>query len=56
MTAPISHFVKDECGATAVEYELLVACVSVAILLTVQALGATITGIFETLSNDIGGQ
>jgi Flp pilus assembly pilin Flp len=33
-----------------------VACVSVAILLTVQALGATITGIFETLSNDIGGQ
>ncbi|MGE5260307.1 MAG: Flp family type IVb pilin [Actinomycetota bacterium] len=56
MKAPISHFAQDESGATAVEYGLLVAGLSVAILLTVQALGATITGIFETLSNEIGGK
>ena len=43
-------FLKDEEGATAIEYGLLAALISVAIIVTVTTLGTNLDGIFTTVS------
>ena len=51
----IRNFFKDESGASAVEYGLLVALIACAIIISVQALGTSISGVFTTASGTIGG-
>lgn len=51
----IRNFFKDESGASAVEYGLLVALIACAIIISVQALGTSISGVFTTASSTIGG-
>jgi pilus assembly protein Flp/PilA len=36
----LARFVKDESGATAIEYGLIAACISVAIIAVVQGVGS----------------
>jgi pilus assembly protein Flp/PilA len=55
MRTSFARFVKDESGATAIEYGLIAAGIAVAIITAVQALGGTLTGIFEDVNNRIGG-
>ena len=55
MRTSIARFVNDESGATAIEYALIAAGISVAIILTVQALGGTINGIFTNVNNQLSG-
>jgi pilus assembly protein Flp/PilA len=55
MRTSIARFVRDESGATAIEYALIAAGISVAIILTVQALGTTLNGIFEDVNNKLQG-
>ena len=43
----------DETGATAIEYGLLAALISVAILLTVQTLGGTLKGVFKNVDDKL---
>jgi pilus assembly protein Flp/PilA len=43
-------FVKDESGATAIEYGLIAAGIAVAIIATVQALGTNLNTTFSTVS------
>ena len=43
----------DETGATAIEYGLLAALISVAILLTVQTLGGTLKGVFTNVNTEL---
>ncbi|GAB3778604.1 Flp family type IVb pilin [Nocardioides ungokensis] len=38
---------RDERGATAVEYGLMVALIAVAIIITVRALGVALDGLFQ---------
>ena len=38
---------QDESGATAIEYGLLAALISVAIIVTVSSLGGTLDGVFR---------
>ena len=45
------HFVKDESGATAIEYGLIAAGISVAIIAVVQGLGKNLNTTFTTVSN-----
>jgi pilus assembly protein Flp/PilA len=49
----LTRFVKDESGATAIEYGLIAACISVAIIAVVQGLGSklntTFTGVQTAL-------
>ena len=45
MTA-IAKFLKDESGATAIEYGLIAAGISVAIIATVTSLGGKLAGTF----------
>jgi pilus assembly protein Flp/PilA len=51
-----SHFVrfaKDESGATAIEYGLIAAGISVAIIAVVQGLGSKLNTTFELVKNSL---
>lgn len=47
----IKNFFKDESGASAVEYGLLVALISVVIITAVTALGTNLTTVFNGAAN-----
>ena len=47
----LQKFMKDESGATAIEYGLIAAGISVAIIAVVQGLGTKLTSTFTTVSN-----
>lgn len=49
MTALISRFVRDESGATAIEYALIAAGIGIAILTAVNSLGTAISSSFDTI-------
>ncbi len=51
MLNKIMNFVRDEEGASAVEYGLLAALIAAVIVGTVTALGGKINTAFETVSN-----
>ena len=51
MTNLVSRFVKDESGATAIEYGLIAAGISVAIIAVVQGLGAKLTTTFTQVKD-----
>lgn len=44
---------RDESGATAIEYGLIAAGISVAILVAVNSLGTQLKGTFNTVSNNL---
>ena len=45
---------RDERGATAIEYGLLAALIAAVIIITVAALGTNLTSLFETLADALG--
>jgi pilus assembly protein Flp/PilA len=53
MKALIKRFVRDESGATAIEYGLIAAGIAVAIIAAVQATGTNLNGTFTAVSNAI---
>ena len=55
MFAKMIGFIKDEEGATAIEYGLIAALVSVAAIGALSALGGSLTGIFQAVSNTLSG-
>jgi pilus assembly protein Flp/PilA len=50
MKTLVSRFVKDESGATAIEYGLIAAGISVAIISVVTSLGSKLTTTFTKVS------
>ena len=48
-----SRLSREEKGATAVEYGIMVALIAVAIIVAVNLLGGTLTGLFEDVKTDI---
>ncbi len=48
-------FLKDESGATAIEYGLIAACISVAIIVVVQGVGTKLTDTFTSVKTALGG-
>jgi pilus assembly protein Flp/PilA len=46
---------RDETGATAVEYGLMVALIAAVIIAAVTTLGGTLNGMFQGISTDLGG-
>jgi pilus assembly protein Flp/PilA len=50
MKTTLSRFVKDESGATAIEYGLIAAGISVAIIAVVQGLGSKLNTTFSSVS------
>jgi pilus assembly protein Flp/PilA len=51
MKTLVSRFVKDQSGATAIEYGLIAAGISVAIIAVVQGLGSNLTKTFGSVSS-----
>lgn len=49
----IKAFVKDESGATAIEYGLIAALVSVAAIAALQAMGGSLDSIFTSVSTTL---
>ena len=47
----IARFVKDESGATAIEYGLIAAGIAVAIITVVNGLGTKLTSTFTSVQN-----
>lgn len=53
MTNLINRFVKDQSGATAIEYGLIAALVGVAIIGAVTTLGSKLSSTFGNVSNKL---
>ena len=49
----IARFVKDESGATAIEYGLIAAGISLAIIAAVNALGTALSSKFASISSSL---
>ena len=47
----VSRFLRDESGATAIEYGLIAAGIAVAIIAAVNSLGSALTGTFSSVEN-----
>jgi pilus assembly protein Flp/PilA len=47
MNSLLNRFVKDESGATAIEYGLLAALIAVAIVATLQLIGPKLNGAYK---------
>lgn len=54
MTNFVSRFVKDESGATAIEYGLIAALIAVGIITMVGNVGDKLTAAFTKLNTDLG--
>ncbi|MEZ5669560.1 MAG: Flp family type IVb pilin [Alphaproteobacteria bacterium] len=49
------RFIADDCGATAIEYGLIGAMVSVAAITALGAMGDSLAAVFDTASSSIDG-
>jgi pilus assembly protein Flp/PilA len=54
MTSLVTRFAKDESGATAIEYGLIAAGISVAIITVVNSLGSQLKSTFTNISTQLG--
>jgi pilus assembly protein Flp/PilA len=54
MFKTIRNFLRDETGATAIEYGLIAGLVSVAAIAAMTALGASLQGIFNFVATTLG--
>ncbi|WP_458759724.1 Flp family type IVb pilin [Afipia sp. TerB] len=55
MTNLVARFVKDESGATAIEYALIAAGIALAIIAAVNGLGTTLMSKFTSIDNTLKG-
>jgi len=53
MKSLVTRFVKDESGATAIEYGLIAAGISVAIIAVVNGLGSKLNTTFKSVSDNL---
>lgn len=53
MTNLFSRFVRDESGATAIEYGLIAALIAVVIIGAVQLVGTNLSGTFQTVATAV---
>ena len=55
MFAKVIQFVRDEDGATAIEYGLIAALVSVAAIGALTAMGTSLSNLFNTVESTLSG-
>ena len=53
MSKLITRFIKDESGATAIEYGLIAAGIAGVVITTVNLLGETVEGVFATVEGQM---
>ena len=53
MSKFVTRFLKDESGATAIEYGLIAALIAVVLVTTLQAVGTELGKTFTTIKNNL---
>jgi pilus assembly protein Flp/PilA len=53
MTKLIARFVKDESGATAIEYGLIASGIALAVIAAVNGTGTKLTGTFDKITSSL---
>ena len=53
MKVLITHFLKDEAGATAIEYGLIATCIAIAIIAAVKGVGTNLNSTFNNVSTNL---
>ncbi len=53
MKLKLKKFLADDSGATAIEYGLIAAGISVAIITAVNTMGSTLNGVFVDINTDL---
>jgi len=53
MIRMLKHFARDESGATAIEYGLIAALVSVAAIAALRGMGESLSNLFSTVSGEL---
>ncbi len=56
MAKLVARFVKDESGATAIEYGLIAALIALAIVVGAGALGNSISDLFNRIADELDSQ
>jgi pilus assembly protein Flp/PilA len=56
LKSSVERFLDDEAGTTSIEYAVIAVGISVAILAGVQALGGSISGMYDTIAEKISAQ
>ena len=54
MSKFVTRFLKDESGATAIEYGLIAALIAVVLVASLNAVGDALGGAFNTISEEVG--
>ncbi len=49
----VMHFIRDESGATAIEYALIASLIAVVIITAVQTVGNNISTVFTEVGNNL---
>jgi pilus assembly protein Flp/PilA len=49
----LRKFVRDESGATAIEYGLIAACIAIAIIVAAQGVGTQLNATFNKVKTDL---
>lgn len=55
MSNLISRFIRDESGATAIEYGLIAALIAVVIITALTAVGTKLSSTFNSVKDSLGG-
>ena len=55
MTKFVSRFIKDESGATAIEYGLIAALIAVVIIAAVKLVGTELSSTFDKVGTELQG-
>ena len=55
MSNIVTRFLKDEGGATAIEYGLIAALVAVVLIVGLTSLGTNLNGTFTNVAGNVGG-
>lgn len=55
MTKFVTRFLKDESGATAIEYGLIAALIAVVLVGALQMVGGSLDGAFQEISTEVDG-
>lgn len=55
MTKFVTRFLKDESGATAIEYGLIAALIAVVLVGALNAVGGSLEGAFNKISSEVSG-
>ncbi len=53
MSKLLARFLRNESGATAIEYGLIAACIAIAIIVAVQATGTNLSGTFGNIAANL---